>query len=199
MNVRMFMTNGQEREGPRHDFDGLTKPSRPRIELWRARLSDLDALETLAAHHFDASLAHRQTVETVLQKNPNSIFLFKHGQDLQGFWAMLLLTPKGLEALLTGELDTAAPATALICSRVEKPAGIYVWAVLAKGLAAEGIRHVSCFLRQPLYSDANLYAKPASLAGAEIMRSTGFSPAADSSLWRYVRHANEAPGLTCAA
>jgi hypothetical protein len=176
----------------RHDFDSLVPPLRNRVELRRATLQDLRTAAALAGRAIGGQLADLSVVERVLHRNPNSVLLFKRNQSLAGFWSMLFLTPRGLEAMLFGELCLENPQQNLLASGTEEPSAIYIWAVVASGLASEGIRHVSSFLRQPLYARANCYARPATEAGREIIESTGFHLVNSSSnrLHRYVRHAN---------
>lgn len=112
-----------------------------------------------------------------------------------------MLRPKGLEALLLGELDMSNPDTVLLATTTEAPAAIYTWMVVAPGLAAEGIKLVADILGKPLYAGANLYARPTSRLGQDLSWNLGFKPVdgrADG-LWRYIRLANRPAMLTVAA
>jgi len=176
----------------RHEFDLLVPPKRARVTIRRCHAADLAAVSTLATTGIGGELAHNRSVENVLQVNPNSVFLFKRRDLLVGVWAMLMLSPRGIEALLLGELDTRNPEPEMLVSATQEPSAIYVWAVVASSLASEGIRHVSAFLRQPLYVRSNLYAKPATSAGKQILSDTGFRSInqVGEGLHRYLRHAN---------
>jgi hypothetical protein len=197
----MFKHSGQDTirasSRVRHDFDSLQPPPRPRIALRRVLSADFQPLAQLARKTIGEGLSSLDTVRDILGRNPNSVLVFERDQEAVGFWAMLMLTSEGLEALLTAEFNPLVPDSSRIVSTTESPAAIYVWAVVAKGLASEGIGHVSAFLRQPLYVRANLYTRAATEAGGIIMNATGFVPikCAMGGLHRYVRHANRPSSL----
>jgi len=185
-----------------HDFDCLRILPRSRMELSRCRRRELPELLAFAQGCIGGrQLAMLEDVERVLAKNPNSVLSFsKHGKVV-GAWAMLLLNSRGIEALLLGEVPLHAPPQDILTDPIEPPSAIYIWAVVAPGLGAEGISHVSGFLQQPLYARANLYTRPATQQGARIMTSTGFLPltSAPLGLHRYVRHSNRPRRLELAA
>lgn len=176
----------------RHEFDTLEPPKRARVSLGRGRTEDLESLAKLASSAIGSNLAELNTVKKVLKKNPNSVLLFKKNGAVVGVWAMLMLSSRGLEQLLLSDLDTENPDPEMLVSSTQEPAAIYVWAVVANSLAAEGIRHVSAYLRQPLYARANLYARAATRDGKQILSRTGFKPLTqvDGKLYRYARHIN---------
>ena len=173
----------------RHEFDLLTPPARPRIELRRARPCDLEAAARLAGQEIDEDLAGLSVVETALACNSNNALLFWRNDEIAGLWAMLMLNSHGLEALLMGEFEPTAPDIGLLARTAQAPAAIYVWAVVAPGLAAEGIRHVSRVLQQPLYAQANLYSRPNSDIAVRLNLNVGFRPVGPSmpEFYRYVR------------
>ncbi len=197
--VRLSMTPtlGQARSLlKRHDFDSLKLPNRTRVSLRRAQFSDLNEAEALTQRTLGHSrLASRSVVERILIRNANSVLLFKRGRVLLGLWAMLPLAPKGLEALLLGEFPFEDPNPDFLVTQTQPPAAIYVWAVVASGVAAEGIHHVSCFLRQPLYCLSNLYTRAATSNGARIIVETGFNLVQGSDLYRYVRAGNRSDSI----
>lgn len=176
----------------RHEFDLLQIPKHCRIDLTRASSDDLDEITKLAAQEIPGDLAGSDVVRRVTVHNPNNLLVFKRGTGVVGGWSMLMLSPVGLEDLFLGNLDTGSPNPRQLTSSTQAPAAIYVWAVVAPGLAAEGIRHVAKFLRQPLYAAANLYSRPNTELGIALNVSLGFRPvtAVGGGLYRYVRLAN---------
>jgi hypothetical protein len=120
------------------------------------------------------------------------VLVFTPEAGIVSLWAMLMLAPLGLEALLLGELDPLNPAPNTLAATGERPAAIYHWAVIAPGTASEGIRHVSEFLRVPAYCTCNYFARPVTGLGTHLTAALGFRPivAGIPGLFRYVRIVN---------
>jgi hypothetical protein len=171
------------------------------VQIRTAINGDLPELYDLARRHLEDDLAPPEVVSAVIDHNPNNLIVMSRGGQAVGLWAMLMLNARGLEALLTDGFDAHGPALRMLALPAEAPAAIYVWVIVCPGIAAEGIHHVSKFLRQPLYRAANLYSRPTTPAGVKINLRRGLSPLKTSTigLYRYVREANEMPGLPKAA
>ncbi len=176
----------------KHEFDLLSAPKRARVGLERIDTSDFQLAIELARSEIPGELAADDAVLAAAKHNPNNILLFKRGNKIVGFWAMLMLNSRGIEALLLGELNREAPPKEFLCVSTEVPSAIYVWAVVAPGIASEGIRHVAQFLQQPLYSAANFYSRPNTDIGIKLNKSLGFRPIGIShpGFYRYVRFRN---------
>jgi hypothetical protein len=185
----------------RHEFDRLEIPARPRIRLHRATVDDIGATRQLAAQELPGAVASEEAIARTILQNRNSVLLFYKNSDVVGIWAMLMLTATGLEALLLGEFDGLNPNPKGIAATSDSPAAIYHWAVVAPGLASEGIRHVSQFLRQPPFRAANFYSRPNTEVGIRLNLGLGFRAirAGTPGLFRYVRLINRTPPLSRAA
>ena len=183
------------------EFDFLRVPEKPRMSIRRGTTDDFDSISQLLGQHLDGPTAERKTVERVIAKNSNSLMVMSNKDRLKGIWAMLMLTPSGLEALLSGEFNGLDPLNDHLAQTVEVPAAIYVWMLVCPGVGAEGIRHVAEFLRQPMYRRANLYSRPSTDAGLAINLRRGFRPVGDPKLGllRYVRWANHQVAARTAA
>jgi len=183
----------------RHEFDRLEVPTRPRIRLHRATIEDIGATRQMAAQELPGAVASEEAIARTISQNRNSVLLFYKNADVVGICAMLMLTPTGLEALLLGEFDGLNPNPKGLAATGDSPAAIYHWAVVAPGLASEGIRHVSHFLRQPPFRSANFYSRPNTEVGIRLNLGLGFHAiqAGTPGLFRYVRLINRAP--TCLA
>ena len=179
----------------RHEFDRLEVPTRPRIRLHRATVEDIGATRQMAAQELPGAVASEEAIARTISQNRNSVLLFFKNADVVGIWAMLMLTASGLEALLLGEFDGLNPNPKWIAVTGDSPAAIYHWAVVAPGLASEGIRHVSHFLRQPPFRSANFYSRPNTEVGIRLNLGLGFHAiqAGTPGLFRYVRLINRAP------
>jgi hypothetical protein len=70
---------------------------------------------------------------------------------------------------------------------------IYMWALVAPGIVAEGIHAVSAHLQAPRYARADLYSRAVGAAAERINRHYGFRPmAALPPFLKYVRMTNRA-------
>ncbi len=176
----------------RHEFDMLELPKRCRVDLTRATDEELDLITELASQQIPGELAVAEVVRKVTQHNPNNLLIFKQEKVVVGGWSMLMLSAAGLEALLLGEIDFSDPDPKYLAGQTEAPEAIYVWAVVAPKLAAEGIRHVSKFLRAPFYREANLFSRPNTDVGVQLNIRLGFKPIGPEApgYYRYVRLAN---------
>jgi hypothetical protein len=176
----------------RDEFDNLQLTGRPRLGIRRATPDDLHDVGNFARSLIADRLAPPDVVRRVIEHNPNNLLLVCRQHKVVGLWAMLMLNPKGLEALLSGEFDAQRPNTAHLTSTAESPSAIYVWIILCPGMAAEGIHHVSRFLAQPQYRHANLYSRPTTEPGVKINISRGFEPlrCSTTGLFKYHRAAN---------
>jgi predicted GNAT family N-acyltransferase len=91
---------------------------------------------------------------------------------------VLPLTHQGLRGLLDGSLDTRNPDISFIARQSERPAGIYIWAIHAKGTLAAAIPLVLQKISAPLYRGVNLYSRPVTKEGLRVLEPLGFSPGA---------------------
>jgi predicted GNAT family N-acyltransferase len=96
----------------------------------------------------------------------------------EGFLAVLPLTHEGMRRLIDGRLDTKNPELCYVARQSERPAGIYVWAIHAKGILAAAIPLVLQKISSPLYRGVNLYSRPITKGGLRVLEPLGFHPGA---------------------
>ncbi|MGH1352270.1 MAG: hypothetical protein ACRBBN_15885 [Methyloligellaceae bacterium] len=200
--MNYFKNNGLEKKiYAKHEFDLLNAPVKRRIELRRCTLQDISKVCEFTESELPGEVARAEVVRSALGVNKNNILTFWNNNRMVGVWAMLMLNHLGLERILLGEFDSLNPSTKCLSPRLETPMGIYVWAVIAPGIAAEGIRHVSAFLRAPIYRNTNLFTRPNTKAGVRINQGVGFAPVkcGTEGLYRYTRIANRYNPLKAAA
>ena len=185
----------------RREFDLMVPTNHVRMGVCPASHAQLPAVFDLAQREIPVLLSPLKHVERVFSHNNDSILVFVRDDDVVGVYATLMLNEMGLERLLRGDLDTYAPDLSCMVPDAQVPAAIYNWAVVAPQLAAEGLRHVSEYLRQPKYRKANLYARGTTPAACRLMEHTGYKllSGAHPDLYRYERVANRRPGLPVAA
>ena len=91
---------------------------------------------------------------------------------------MLPLTHEGMRRLIDGRLNTKDPELCYVARQSERPAGIYVWAIHAKGTLAAAIPLVLQKISSPLYQGVNLYSRPITKGGLRVLEPLGFHPGA---------------------
>jgi len=65
-----------------------------------------------------------------------------------------------------------------VARQSERPAGIYVWAIHAKGSIAAGIPLVLQKFSAPLYRGVSIYSRPVTKEGLRVLEPLGFTPGA---------------------
>ena len=101
---------------------------------------------------------------------------------------MLPLNHEGTRRLIDGRLDTRNPDFAYVARQSERPAGIYVWAIHAKGAIVAAIPLVLQKFSTPLYQGVNIYSRPITKEGLRVLEPLGFY--AGRALRRVVRPAS---------
>lgn len=178
----------------KREFDLLEPSSNSRIKIRRAKEDELVKACQFGNAEIPGGVSSVDVVKSVMEFNSDNIFSFLRHGDLVGFYAMLMLSPIGLERLLLNEFNGSHPDPICLVPTDETPAAIYKWAVFAPGLATEGIKHISKFLRQLKYKNVNFISWPNTEAGVRINKNLGFKPihCAKRGLYRYERIPNRA-------
>jgi hypothetical protein len=139
------------------------------------------------------TLAPAITVARIARAHPDSLWGFWRHDCFVGGFAFLMLNRRGVEALLGDAIDLADPPPSVLAAPGDRPAAIYVWALLrSSAVAAEGIARVIVRLQQFPYERSDLFALPATPDGLRFMRGLGFRPIPGHprALHHYVRFAN---------
>lgn len=142
-------------------------------------------VERLVAHARQdiAGLADAEIVHRVLSHNPDSLWAIarrdRHDSanpSPEGFVAFLMLNAEGLSRLAAGTFDGSNPDLSLLALQHEKPAGIYVWALHARGPLAAGVALVFEKISTPQYADVDLFARAVTDDGRRFLETLGFRP-----------------------
>jgi hypothetical protein len=173
--------------GPRHEFDAL--PPSPEIDVRVAHCSEIAALSEMALRLVPGVQIGAAELGRYLAFDPDSILTFSRKGTLLGGMAFLFLNDDGHDALMLDEICLAAPQRRYLAAPGEDVAAIYIWAIATTGRGIAGLGKAAAHLRQVRFRGADCYAQPATVAGREIMRATGFEPVASfqPDLWRYER------------
>jgi predicted GNAT family N-acyltransferase len=138
-----------------------------------------------AARRDIPGLTSNRMFQTVANHNPDTFWAIAKRDRFNiasptgdGFLAVLPLTHEGTRRLIDGRLDTKNPELCYIARQSERPAGIYVWAIHAKGSMAAGIPLVLQKFSAPLYRGVNIYSRPVTKEGLRVLEPLGFSAGA---------------------
>jgi predicted GNAT family N-acyltransferase len=130
-------------------------------------------------------LTSNKIVQAAANHNPDTFWAIARRDHFdiasprgEGFLAVLPLTDEGTRRLVDGRLDTRNPDLSFVARQWERPAGIYVWALHAKGAIAAAIPLVLQKYSSPLYQGVNIYARTVTKEGLRLVEQVGFAPGA---------------------
>src|ERR1700731_2113129 len=148
---------------------------------------DAVGIESLvdAAREDIPGLTTNETFLSVVNHNPDIFWAIAKRDRFniaapkgEGFLAVLPLNHEGTRRLIDGRLNTKKPELRDVARQSERPAGIYVWAIHAKGSIAAGIPLVLQKFSAPLYRGVSIYSRPVTKEGLRVLEPLGFSPGA---------------------
>jgi predicted GNAT family N-acyltransferase len=138
-----------------------------------------------AARHDIPGLTANEIILSVVNHNPDTFWAIARRDRFdiaaprgEGFLAVLPLNHEGTRRLIDGSLDTKKPELRYVARQSERPAGIYVWAIHAKGSIAAGIPLVLQKFSAPLYRGVSIYSRPVTKEGLRVLEPLGFSAGA---------------------
>src|SRR6266702_1685525 len=138
-----------------------------------------------AAREDIPGLTTNRIVQTVANHNPDTFWASARRDQFdivapkgEGFLAVLPLTHEGTRRLIDGSLDTRNPDLSCVARQSERPAGIYVWAIHAKGAIVAAIPLVLQKFSAPLYRGVSIYSRPITKEGLRVLEPLGFTPGA---------------------
>src|SRR5262249_4413661 len=114
-----------------------------RLVVFMPRGDEIDRLVALIRK--DLSVAASDVVRRVVSHNPDSLWAIARRDHFsaaspsgEGVMAFLMLNRAGMRRLFDGSFDASNPDLSLLAHQFEKPAGIYIWALHARGIVHGG-------------------------------------------------------------
>jgi hypothetical protein len=174
------------------EFDRIVAPAAGQTAVRRATAGELGRSLRVVAGAVKCTTASEEVLKRVINEQEDTLWTFTRDEQLVGCFAMLMLNKAGQEALLRDAIDVLDPPSNFLVPTGAEPAAIYVWAVVGRSLAADGIAKVIVRLQSGPYKFADVYACPATRDGLRFMRKLGFEPVPGHprNLFQYVRLAN---------
>jgi predicted GNAT family N-acyltransferase len=138
-----------------------------------------------AARQDIPGLTTNEIILSVVNHNPDTFWAIARRDRFniaapkgEGFLLLLPLNHEGTRRLIDGSLDTKKPELCYVARQSERPAGIYVWCIHAKGSIVAGIPLVLQKISTPLYRGVSIYSRPVTKEGLRVLAPLGFSPGA---------------------
>lgn len=150
-----------------------------RLVVFMPRGAEIDAL--VARVQKDLSVAGSDVVGRIVSHNPDCLWAIARREHFnasapsgEGLMAFLMLNRAGMLRLFDGSFDASDPDLSLLAQQNEKPAGIYIWALYARGVLHGGVPLVMEKMNTPLYRDVDIYARAVTPDGVRFVTGTGF-------------------------
>jgi hypothetical protein len=174
------------------EFDRIVAPEAGQTAVRRAAARELGGSLRVVANAIKCTTVSEEVLRKVIYKQEDTLWIFTRNEQLVGCFAMLMLNDTGREALLRDAIDVLDPPSNFLVPTGAEPAAIYVWAVVGRSLAADGVAKVIVHLQSGPYKFADVYACPATKDGLRFMKRLGFEPVPGHprNLFKYVRLAN---------
>jgi hypothetical protein len=174
------------------DFDRMTFRPQPGGIARQPLPGELPELVAKVEAALGVGLAGCELIERIAAADPDTVWVFDCGGRAAGGFALLFLTGEGVARMQDGRLNMRAPDFACLARAGQPPAGVYMWALLARGRAAAALPQVLALLQGPRFRNADLWAAPVTRDGERFVGNLGFIRArgvALPNLWRYERRA----------
>lgn len=146
-----------------------------------ARFEEIEALHQLTVSQIGTQVAPLKAMQDVHSHNPESLWIIfrspsgdKAQSSLAGYYGFLHLNQAGYEALQKRTLTPRDPDLSLIAAAGERPAAVYVWAIVARRLTTLTIPLVGKGLGIKRYGGLQFYATPATMGGLNGLKGYGF-------------------------
>ncbi len=156
-----------------------TLPSGRKIWMRPAEDRDLFWMHQLIVSEISTDVGTVDVMRAVRAHNPDAFWAIEridsddHTIVSAGMYSFLPLNELGLEALVAGRMDRKAPPLSELASDGQRPAAMYVWALVAKGFAKVTYPLIRKALGD-LYKDVPTYAIAATPGGVKAVSDRGF-------------------------
>ncbi len=151
------------------------------IFLKNPTLEELGFLHELTRQKL-GPVAPLEVVQKIYRHNTDSFWAIwrspsdsRENAKLIGYYGLLLLNERGVDALQQGKLNAADPDLSLIVGPKERPAGNYIWAVVAPGCMMAAGDLLFHALGDEIYKGVPYYGTVSTWAGARAIQNNGFT------------------------
>jgi hypothetical protein len=135
----------------------------------------------LTVSQIGTQVAPLKAMQDVYRHNPETLWVIFRSPSgdraqahLAGYYGFLHLNQAGHEALLAKTLRPRDPDLNLLAAAGERPAAVYVWAIVARKLAMLTVPLMGKGLGIKRYGGLKFYATPATMGGLNGLKGYGF-------------------------
>ncbi len=160
---------------------GITLPDGGMAYVRVARYEEIEILHELTVSQIGPEVASLEIMQDVYRHNPETLWtLFRSPNEdrsqaqLVGYYGFLHLNEEGYEALKARTLKPIEPDLRLLVPGGERPAAVYVWAIVARKLMSWTIPLVGKGLGIKRYGSLPFYATAGTLGGLKGLQGYGF-------------------------
>lgn len=168
---------------PRHE-PSVELPDGSVILVRRPSETEIDNIHNLTRDELSASTVPLDVIKAVHNHNKDTLWgvyrasnSSKRDLHMIGYYSFLHLNQMGRELLEHNEFDGGDPALSLIVPYGERPAAIYIWAVVARGVARIGTPLTCRAMGRELYGGVPIYTTAATMGGLSAIKHYGFAGA----------------------
>ena len=146
------------------------------VFLRRAGHKEMCLVHSLAKTQIGGDVATASVMQKVWRHNRDVAWLIGHqaSGDIVGFYLFLFFNENGLRAYEQQLVDTLDPDVSLLTPDGGKPEAVYLWGVVARGLADRTFPLIVQALPKERYGGVPILAKAATPGGAYGLKRYGF-------------------------
>ncbi len=140
------------------------------IGLEAATRDEMVAAHSLAQDMIGGETASVETLRRVQAHMGAAVFIHRERGEITGLLAWLLLTPRGLRALITGRFNGVDPSPAHLCRPGEAPAALYGWGYAGRTRRASAVAIKGALLaRREICPQLPFFTRGATPDGARLL------------------------------
>jgi len=166
-----------------------THPEGGIVFVRMARADEIEALHQLTVSQIGQHVAPLEAMQDVYRHNPETLWAIfrsptgdKAQAQLAGYYGFLHLNQAGLEALEARTITPRKPDLSLLAAAGERPAAVYVWAIVARRLSTITVPLVAKGLGIKRYGGLQFWATAATMGGLNGLKGFGFTGTGDDKL-----------------
>jgi hypothetical protein len=151
-----------------------------------ARFEEISTLHELTVGQIGQQVAPLKAMQDVHRHNPETLWVIfrsptedRSEAQLAGYYGFLHLNEAGLAALNARTLRPRNPDFSLLAPAGERPAAVYIWAVVAKKLTGLTVPLVGKGLGIQRYGGLPFYATAGTMGGLSWLKGYGFNGASE--------------------
>jgi hypothetical protein len=146
-----------------------------RVYVQPASHSDIHQMHLMLAGKTSTAIASAESACTIQDASPQSIWSMHSATELLGGIAFLPLNALGLYQLVYGKLNLTDPPVNIVAARNERPAILYLWALVSRGRGIIGLADIMDYLDRQRFRNVDVWTCPVTRHGQLLAERHGFT------------------------